>query len=76
MRVMREDDWRVSGKKPEPADVKTEPKSDPVATTQPPEPTVKPKQPLSSLPPKPQPPRIVTIKEVEGQCTDRRHWMG
>jgi hypothetical protein len=76
MRVIREDDWRVTGKKPEASDVKTEPQSDPVATTQPPQPTVKPKQPLSNPLPKPQPPRIMTIKEAEGQFADRSHWMG
>jgi hypothetical protein len=52
--------------------VKPESKPDPVATAQSPEPMVAPKQ----SPPTPQPPRIMTIKEVEGQYADRRHWMG
>jgi hypothetical protein len=52
--------------------VKQEPVPEAVVTAQS---TVKPKQPLSGPPPKPQPPRIVTIKEVEGQYTDHQHWM-
>jgi hypothetical protein len=56
--------------------VQPEPKPDPVATTQPPQPTVKAKQPLSTPSPKPQPPRIMTIKEVEGDYADRPDWMG
>jgi hypothetical protein len=55
-------------------DKKPEPVPEPVVTAQPPAPTMKPKQPLDSPPPKPQP-RIVTIKEVEGEYADRRHWM-
>jgi hypothetical protein len=52
--------------------VKPEPVPEPVVT----QPTVKPKQPSSIPSPKPQPPRIMTIKEVEGEYADRRHWMG
>jgi hypothetical protein len=52
-------------------DKKPEPVPEPVAA----QPALRPKQPLSSPPPKPQPPRIITIKEVEGQSADRRHWM-
>jgi hypothetical protein len=55
--------------------VQPESKPDPVATAPPPQPTVKPKQPSSSPSPQPQPPRIMTIKEVEGQYADRSHWM-
>jgi hypothetical protein len=47
------------------------PEPEPVATAQPPEPKVAPKQ----SPPKPQP-QIVTIKEVESKYADRPHWMG
>jgi len=52
--------------------VKPESKPDPVATEQPPQPRVVPKQ----SPLKPQPPRIMTIKEVEGDYADRPDWMG
>jgi hypothetical protein len=48
------------------------PEPEPVATAQPPEPRIVPKQ----SPPNPQPPRIVTIKGVEGEYVDRPHWMG
>jgi hypothetical protein len=52
--------------------VKPESKPDHVATEQPPEPRAVPKQ----SPLKPQPPRIKTIKEVEGDYADRPDWMG
>ncbi len=51
-----------------------EPEPEPAVAAQPPPPTVKPKQALSS-PPKTQPQRIMTIKEVEGQYADHPHWM-
>jgi hypothetical protein len=49
---------------------KPEPVPEPVVA----QPTVKPKESLSN--PAPQPPRVMTIKEVEGQYADRPHWMG
>ena len=51
--------------------IKPQSKPDPAATDHPPQPRVVPKQ----SPPKPQPPRIMTIKEVEDQYSDRPHWM-